>query len=159
VAGYPAGVPAELMLQAVAHDLVPAGGGLHRVLSISPGDAREKGRIAIARMPSQPGPASDQIVLYLPRGATLRLNGPDPHGASDMQVSNWGTDQSVDVEWRPAQFAPQDTDPADIKRAHLQVGSRIEVGALSLKLSAIEPKGVDHPQWLRFEASIVGGRR
>lgn len=158
VAAYASGVPAEFTLELAAHELVPLADGLHRLLAISPGDASHRGHITLALTPEVPNPSAGQAVLVLARDARLRLNGPDIHGASDMAVSRWAPDQ-VDVQWRPSQYVPEDTDPADIKRATLHVGSRLQIGAVSLHVLAIEPESADHPQWVRFEASTALGRR
>jgi len=158
VAAYPAGVPAEFTLQVGPQELVPLGEGMHRLLRTYPGDARDKGRVVIARTPAEPRPPSGQAVLVLAHGERLRLNGPELVGASDMEATTWGADH-VDVEWRPSQYAREDTDPADIKRTQLKVGSRLQIGAVSLKVLAIEPQTADHPQWITLEASAAGGRR
>jgi len=156
VAAYPAGVPAEFSMQAVEHDLVPAGDGLHRVLFISSGGgAKQKGQVGIASMPNV---QAGGTAVYLVGDGWLRVNGPDTHGASDIQVTNWNPARaSVEVQWRPSQFAVQDTDPKDIQHAHLTVGSALDIGGSVLTVSAIEGQTADHPAWVRFE--MVGASR
>jgi hypothetical protein len=156
VAAYPAGVPAEFSMQAVEHDLVPTGDGLHRVLFISAASGgKQKGQVSIASMPNtQAGGAA----VYLVGDGWLRVNGPDTHGASDIQATKWNpSPASVDVQWRPSQFAVQDTDPRDIQHAHLTVGSALDIGGSVLTVSAIEAQTADHPAWVRFE--MVGASR
>jgi hypothetical protein len=62
-----------------------------------------------------------------------------------------GSMASVDVQWRPSQYAVQDPDPKDVQHAHLRVGSSLDVGGRALTVSAIEPQTADHPAWVRFE--------
>jgi hypothetical protein len=161
VAAYPAGVPAEFSMHALEHYLVPLGDGLHRVLWISPGTGKQKGQVGISAVPIQqpgaPGPAG----VYVVADGWLRVNGPATHGASDIQVTAWNKGQSpasVDVQWRPSQYAVQDTDPKDVQHAHLRVGSSLDVGGRALTVSAIEPQTADHPAWVRFEMAGSGSR-
>jgi hypothetical protein len=157
VAAYPAGVPAEFSMQAVEHDLVPTGDGLHRVLFISTGSGQQKGQVGLS---STPNTRSGGAAVYLVGDGWLRVNGPDTHGASDLQVTTWNKGQSpasVDVQWRPSQFTVQDTDPKDIQHAHLTVGSALDIGGSVLTVSAIEGQTADHPAWVRFE--MVGASR
>lgn len=161
---YSSGVAAEFTLELAAHQLAPFGDGLHRVLGVYPGDSRARGRVVIARTPeepAEPGPSSAashgaQTRLYLARAQRLRLNGPDVHGASDLEVTALSPDH-VDLEWRPAEYTRADTAPADIQHAQLKVGSRLQIGAASLQVLAIEPETADHPQWIKLEASTADG--
>jgi hypothetical protein len=161
VAAYPAGVPAEFSMQAVEHALVPVGDGLHQVLWILPGTEKEKGRVGVSPVPRQQPGAAGLAAVYVVADGWLRVNGPETHGASDIQVTAWNTDQSpasVEVQWRPSQFAVQDTDPKDIQHAHLTVGNSLNIGGQVLTVSAIEPQTADHPAWVRFEMTGSGSR-
>lgn len=153
---YPTGIPAEFTMQLGKRDLMPAADGMHRVENILPATGSQHGRVAISADPSGHSLAPGHVMVYLTHDGYLRLNGPETEGASDMQITSWGKDPlapSVDVQWRPSRYAPEDTDPGTIKRAHLTIGKHVTVGRVSLTVSAIEQKADDHPAWVRFEIS------
>ncbi len=149
---YPRGIPAEFTMQVRKGDLIPAANGMYRMEDILPESDSARAHVVISTSPVGAA-ASHHIMVYLTRDGHLRLNGPETHGASDMAITSWDTDgaaPSADVEWRPSQFAREDTDPSTIRRSHLTVGSHVTIGRVSLKVSAIE-KATDHPAWIRFE--------
>jgi hypothetical protein len=155
VAAYPAGVPAEYSMQALEHALVPFGDGLHKILWIVPGTQTQKGRVGISSVPSHQQPSvPGRVAVYIVANGWLRVNGPETHGATDIYVTAWNTGQSpasVEVKWMPSQYAEKDTNPENIQRAHLKVGSSLNIGAQVLTVRAIEPQTVEHPAWVRFE--------
>lgn len=153
---YPTGIPAEFSMQLKKQDLLPAADGMHRVQSILPATGSQRGQVAISTDPAGKSPAPGHVMVYLTQGGFLRLNGPDTEGASDMKIASWGSDPkapTADVQWQPSQYAPEDTDPSTIQRAHLTVGKHLKIGRVSLTVSAIEQKADDHPAWVRFEIS------
>ncbi|MCL2447332.1 MAG: hypothetical protein FWD17_00140 [Polyangiaceae bacterium] len=156
--GNARGVPVSFNLPVVANTLVPLGDGLHRVLWIEPWLGDVRGRVAIAREPSQALPPSVQMMAFLANGHELILNG-NHDNASTMTVVNWGTDGSADVEWWPAQYRLQrkHLDPAMVKSAHLEIGSALQIGAVSLKVRGVEPQTAEHPQWVQFEVRVAAG--
>ena len=155
VGAYTDGVAAEFTVQAAEHALIPAGDGLHQVLWILPGTGTQMGRIGISSVPSRQQPSTPGVAaVYLAAGGRLRVNGPQIHGASDIQVTAWNTSQSpasVEVKWMPSQYAEKDTDPRDIRHTHLTVGSRLDVNGQVLTVRAIEPQTAEHPAWVRLE--------
>ena len=162
VAAYPAGVPAEFTMQAVEGALVPVGDSLHQILWILPGMGKEEARVAISSEPGQQQPSAPGLAaVYIVADGWLRVNGPKTHGALDIQVTAWNTNQSpasVEVQWRPSQYAAQDTDPKDIQHAQLKVGSSLDVGGRVLTVNAIEPRTANHPAWVRFEMASSKSR-
>ncbi len=158
VGAYPSGVQAEFVLQLRKHELMPAGDGLHRVESVVPASGASRGHLSVAASPDAATAGKGQVEVYLAREGRVRVNGPDTHGASDLRITAWGADAaspSADVEWSPSQFAPEDTDPSTIQRAHLTPGSHLVIGRTALTVAAIEAQTADHPAWIRFEVSAA----
>jgi hypothetical protein len=161
VAAYASGVAAEFTMQAAEHTLIPVGDGLHQVLWISPGVPQQAG-IGISSVPSRQQPSTPGLVsVYLVADGRLLVNGPQIDGASNIQVAAWYTNKllaSVDVKWMSAQYAEKDTDPKDIRHAHLTVGSRLDIDGQVLTVRAIEPQTAEHPAWVRFEMASPPSR-
>ncbi len=99
--------------------------------------------------------AAGRVAVYLAEGGSLRVNGPETRGASDLEVAQWTPDtrapRAADVEWIPARYAREDLQPKDIRSAHLEPGSTLALGAATLTVAALEGQAVDHPAWVRFE--------
>jgi len=157
-----AGVPAEFRVPVTERALVPLGDGLHQILWIVPDTDTQRGRVGIASVPSQRQPSvPGRVSVYIAAEGRLRVNGPDIEQASDIEVTAWNTAQSpasVEVKWMPAEYAEKDTDPKNIQRAHLTVGSSLNIRGHVLTVRAIEPQTAEHPAWVRFEMASAQSR-
>jgi len=160
---YSVGVPAEYSMQVPEHALVPLSDGLYQILWLVPDTETQKGRVGMASVPSQRQPSAPghAAVYIVATDGWLRVNGPDIERASDIYVTAWNTDQSpvsVEVKWMPAEYAEKDTDPKNIQRAHLTVGSSLNIRGHALTVRAIEPQTAEHPAWVRFEMASAQSR-
>jgi hypothetical protein len=152
---YSTGVPAEFNMPATEHALIPLGDGLHQILWILPETQTHRGRVGISSVPRrQQSSVPEHVSVYIVADGRLRVNGPDIDGATDIRVTAWNTDQSpasVEIKWKPSAYAEKDTDPKKIQRAHLKVGSSLNIDGQVLTVRAIEPKTAEHPAWVRLE--------
>ncbi|WP_296437349.1 hypothetical protein [Rhizobium sp. 60-20] len=155
---YARGVPVEYTMRLRRGGWLPTSDGMHEVEAIVPPTGAERGRVAISAIAARQFPGNGAIMVYLTSDGTLRLNGPETHGAVDMRIKGWGTDPRVpaaDVQWQPSQFAPEDTDTKTIRHAHLDVGKHLVIGRVTLVVSAIEKETTQHPAWIGFRVGAA----
>ncbi len=151
---YASNIPVEFTLRLHEGNWLPASDGMHRLEQVKQAAGARRGLVALSANPVDRSATGGSGVAYLAQDGFLRLNGPDTHGASDMVIKAWKADPkapAVDVQWQPAQFAPEDTDPKTMQNAHLTTGKHLAIGQVTLVVSAIEPETAHHPAWIRFE--------
>jgi hypothetical protein len=154
---YGTGMPVEFTLPMREGNLIPASDGMHRIERVSLPAGATRGSVSISGNPVARAPAGESPAVYLARGGSLRLNGPETHHALDMEISAWnstpGQQPTADVKWWPAQFALEDTDAETIRHARLAQGTQLTIDRLVLTVTSIEPQTAYHPAWIRFEVS------
>ncbi|MGO4702859.1 hypothetical protein [Dyella sp. 2RAB6] len=138
--------------------LLPLADGLHRVSKLAtPSESDRQGHVVID---TEAARAGSPHTVFVSEEGRLRIGGPEVKAAYDVRVLAWTPDkhapQSATLEWLTAAF-PRDSVPAQqIKQQAVKVGDRLQVGAATLTVKAVEGQTQDHPAWIEFELSPGG---
>lgn len=148
----------ETTLDLGVGDWLPVADGMHMVKAIAPNEPNARGGVTFSAAAEQEAPAepAGRVAAYLAEGQHLRVVGPDRDHSYDLTVTAWQPDAAapkrVVVEWIPARYTREDTDPKDVHDARLEVGGALKIGACGLRVAAISGKADPHPAWVRFSA-------
>lgn len=121
VTGVAGGGPWEARFDVATGQVVPVGGRLASVVSVTVGSGSARGSVGFAAVD---GAAVGADVVMVPVGGRLRLDGPSVMTAIDLVVE-LVRDGTVALAWHPAR-APDD--PREVTRSSLTVGQAVGVG-------------------------------